>query len=51
VTVAMAGLAGLLTLIGKRRLEEAEPPVPTETIESTKEDIKWAKTQLQSGRR
>jgi uncharacterized membrane protein YqjE len=51
VTVVMAGLAGLLTLIGKRRLEEAEPPLPTETIESTKEDIKWAKTQLQSGRR
>jgi uncharacterized membrane protein YqjE len=51
VTVVMAGLAGLLALIGKQRLQEAEAPVPRETIESTKEDIKWAKTQLQSGRR
>jgi uncharacterized membrane protein YqjE len=51
VTVVMAAIGGLLALIGKQRLEEAETPVPTETIESTKEDIKWAKTQLQSGRR
>ena len=51
VTVVMAALAGLLALTGKRRLEEADAPVPTQTIESTKEDIKWAKTQLRSGRR
>jgi uncharacterized membrane protein YqjE len=51
VTAMMAAVAGLLALIGKRRLEEAEPPVPTQTIESTKEDVQWAKTQLQSGRR
>jgi uncharacterized membrane protein YqjE len=51
VTVVMAALAGLLALAGKRRLEQTGPPVPTETIESTKEDIKWAKTQLQSSRR
>ena len=51
VTVVMAVLAGLLALIGTRRLEEADALVPTQTIESTKEDIKWAKTQLQSGRK
>jgi hypothetical protein len=51
VTAVMAAVAGFLALIGKRRLEEAEPPVPTQTIESTKEDVQWAKTQLQSGRR
>jgi uncharacterized membrane protein YqjE len=51
VTVMMAALAGLLALAGKRRLEQTGSPVPTEAIESTKEDIKWAKTQLQSSRR
>jgi uncharacterized membrane protein YqjE len=51
VTIALAAIAGALALMGKRRLEEAGPPVPTEAIETTKEDIEWAKTQLQSGRR
>ena len=51
VTVLMLALAGAFALLGKRRIEEAGAPVPKETIESTKEDIKWAKTQLQSGRR
>jgi hypothetical protein len=47
----MAALAGLFALAGKRRLEQTGSPVPTEAIQSTKEDIKWAKTQLQSSRR
>ena len=51
VTVIMAALAGLLALAGKRRLDQTGAPVPTEAIESTKEDLKWAKTQLQSSRR
>ena len=51
VTVLMASLAGALAMVGRQRLEQTGPPVPTEAIESTKEDIKWAKTQLQSGRR
>jgi uncharacterized membrane protein YqjE len=51
VTVLMLALAGVLALLGKRRVERAGAPVPKQTMESTKEDIKWAKTQLQSGRR
>ena len=51
VTVVMGVLAGLLALAGKRRLERTGPPVPTEAIESTKEDIQWAKTQLRSSRK
>jgi uncharacterized membrane protein YqjE len=51
VTIVMAALAGALAMAGKRRLEQTGPPVPTQTIESTKEDITWAKSQLQSGRR
>ena len=51
VTVIMAALAGVFALAGKQRLEQTGSPVPTEAIESTKEDIKWAKTQLQSSRR
>lgn len=51
VTVLMSALAGAFALLGNQRIQEAGGPVPKETIESTKEDVKWAKTQLHSGRR
>ena len=44
-------VAAVLASIGRNRLQEAPPPVPREAVESTKEDIEWAKTQLKSGRR
>lgn len=49
VTVVYAALAAGIALIGKRRVSEATPAVPEETIESVKEDVQWAKTQLPSG--
>jgi uncharacterized membrane protein YqjE len=49
VTVVYAALAGGLALIGKQRVSEATPPVPEQTIDSVKEDVQWAKTQLPSG--
>jgi uncharacterized membrane protein YqjE len=49
VTVVYAAVAGGLALIGKRRVSEATPPVPEQTIDSVKEDVQWAKTQLPSG--
>ena len=51
VTVVYAALAGGLGLIGKQRVAEATPPVPEQTIDSVKEDVQWAKTQLPSGRK
>ena len=51
VALVYAAIAGVLALAGKRKTQEATPPAPEQAIESTKEDIKWAKTQLQSSRR
>jgi uncharacterized membrane protein YqjE len=50
VTVVYAAVAGVIALIGKRRISEATPPVPEQTVETVKEDVQWAKTQLPSGR-
>jgi nitrate/nitrite transporter NarK len=50
VTVLYAAVAALLALRGKRKVAEATPPVPEEAIESTKEDVEWAKTRARSGR-
>jgi nitrate/nitrite transporter NarK len=49
VTVVYGVVAGVLALIGKNRVTEATPPVPEQTVESVKEDVQWAKTQLPSG--
>jgi uncharacterized membrane protein YqjE len=49
VTVVYAAIAGVLALQGKNRVVEATPPVPEQTVESVKEDVKWAKTQMPSG--
>ena len=51
VTVAYAAVAGVLALIGKSRVTEAVPPVPEQTVETVKEDVQWAKSQLPSGSR
>jgi uncharacterized membrane protein YqjE len=46
VAVAYGVLAGALALSGKSELSSATPPVPDQTIETVKEDVQWAKTQL-----
>jgi uncharacterized membrane protein YqjE len=51
VTVVYAAVAGVLALQGRDRIQQATPPVPEETVESVKEDVQWAKTQLPSGNR
>jgi uncharacterized membrane protein YqjE len=51
VTVIYAAVAGVLALYGKRKVSEATPPVPEQTVETVKEDVQWAKTQLPSGSR
>jgi len=51
VTVIYAVVAGGLALIGKQKVTQATPPVPEQTVETVKEDVQWAKTQLPSGRK
>ena len=46
-----AGVAGLLALQGRNKVQEAAPPVPEQTVETLKEDVEWAKTQRPSGAR
>jgi hypothetical protein len=48
VTAAYAAAAGLLALRGKERISHATPAAPTQTIESVKEDVQWAKTHATS---
>ena len=51
VTVIYAVVAGGLALRGRERIQHATPPVPEQTVETVKEDVQWAKTQLPSGRK
>jgi hypothetical protein len=51
VTIAYAAAAAVLALRGKERMSHATPPAPTQTLESVKEDVQWAKTQLPSARK
>jgi uncharacterized membrane protein YqjE len=43
VTVVWAAIAGVLALQGRNKIKEATPPAP-QTIETVKEDVRWAKT-------
>jgi hypothetical protein len=43
VTVVWAAIAGVLALQGRNRIKEATPPAP-QTVETVKEDARWAKT-------
>lgn len=48
VTVVYAATAGVLALTGKGRLQNATPPVPEQTQDSVKEDVRWVKTRARS---
>jgi hypothetical protein len=50
VAVVWAAVAGVMALLGKGRVQAGSPPVPEQTVESTKEDIQWAKQSAQRGR-
>jgi uncharacterized membrane protein YqjE len=51
VAVVYAAIAGALALAGKQKTREAVPPAPEQAIESTKEDVQWAKTRAKSASR
>jgi uncharacterized membrane protein YqjE len=51
MALVYAAIAGVLALAGKKKTQEATPPAPEQAIESTKEDVQWAKTRAKSARR
>jgi uncharacterized membrane protein YqjE len=51
VAVVYGAIAGVLALQGRNRIKDAGPPVPEQTVETVKEDARWAKTRAGSARR
>ena len=43
VAVVLFAIAGVLALVGKKDVQKGTPPVPTQAIASTKEDIQTVK--------
>ncbi len=48
VAVAYGVVAAVLFYAGKSRVQEAGPLIPEQTVDSLKEDVQWAKTQIGS---
>jgi hypothetical protein len=48
VVLVYAFLAVILVQLGRSRIEAAGTPVPTRTVESVKEDVRWAKSHATS---
>jgi Putative Actinobacterial Holin-X, holin superfamily III len=44
-------IAGALALQGRSKVQAATPPVPEQTQESMKEDVRWARNRVRSARR
>ena len=51
VAVVYAAVAAVLALLGRQKTREAVPPAPEQAIESSKEDVQWAKSRMRSARR
>jgi hypothetical protein len=50
IAIVWAAIAGVAALSGKKKVEQALPPVPEDSVESVKEDVQWTKTRAQQGR-
>ena len=50
VAVVYGIIAFVLVKQGQARIRQATPLVPEQTIETVKEDVEWAKTQMRSDR-
>jgi hypothetical protein len=48
VAVVYGVIAFVLVKQGQAKLKAAGPPVPEQTIETVKEDVEWARTQMRS---
>jgi apolipoprotein N-acyltransferase len=51
VAVVYGAVAAVLGVVGKERVSQAAPPIPQQTVQTVKEDVQWAKTQLPSDRK
>jgi uncharacterized membrane protein YqjE len=51
VSVVWFAVAGVLALQGRNKVQEATPPVPEQATASVKEDVQWARSRVQSGRK
>jgi uncharacterized membrane protein YqjE len=51
VTIVYGAIAGVLALRGKKSINRATPPVPEQTQDSVKEDVRWVKTRARSEQR
>jgi len=51
VGLVWAAAAAVLALQGRNKVQQAAPPAPEQAIESTKEDVQWAKSHARSARR
>ena len=50
IGAVLLAVGGAIALSGKKEIQEAGPPVPTQAVKSTKEDVEWLKTQAQSAK-
>jgi hypothetical protein len=50
VAVVLFAVAGVLALMGKSRAQRAVPPVPEQTVETIKEDLRYTKEQVADAR-
>jgi hypothetical protein len=51
VTVVFAAIAAALALRGRDKVKQAAPPVPEQTVETVKEDVRWARTRMPSAKK
>ena len=50
VMVLIFAAAGVAALLGKKQVQQAVPPKPTEAVDSTKRDVQAVKTAVHDGR-
>jgi uncharacterized membrane protein YqjE len=50
VAVLYGAIAGILALRGKNKVQQATPPLPEETVQSVKEDVRYTKQRAQEAR-
>jgi len=51
VAVVYGAIAAVLAVAGRDRVKKGMPPAPEQTVETVKEDVRWAKSQAKSARR
>jgi hypothetical protein len=50
VTAVYGAVAGVLALVAKNKVQAGTPPVPEQTVDSVKEDVRWTKQRAKEGR-